>query len=129
MQLREMFDRVDETLANDLSAKLKLAWLNDVERLVKEEVFGTHIMPKHDAEKAAAFDGYTEETPNDTELLVQDPYSVLYVYYLEAQIARANGDVTQQQDATTLFDNMYLTYRRFINRTCMPKTQVRAFLI
>ena len=48
---------------------------------------------------------------------------------VEAQIARANGDRSQQQDATQLFDNAYLTYRRFINRTCRPKPQMHSFLI
>lgn len=129
MQINELFERVDEELASDWSQKLKIAWLNEIERQVLDEVFGTHIMPEEDAAKAAAYAGYTEETPGTTELLVRDPHSALYVYYLEAQIARANGDRSQQQDATTLFDNMYVTYKRYINRTCMPKTQVRAFLI
>lgn len=129
MQIKELFERVDEVLANDWSRKLKIAWLNDIERQVLDEVFATHIMPEDVAKKAAEYKGYTEETPEDTELLVRDPHSLLYVYYLEAQIARANGDRSQQQDATTLFDNMYLTYKRYINRTCMPKTQVRKLLI
>lgn len=129
MQIKELFARIDEVLANDWSKELKIAWLNEIERQVIDEVFATHEMSKEDATRAAAFTGYTVATPEDTILLVRDPHSVLYQYYLEAQIARANGDSTQQKDATTLFDNMYLTYRRYINRTCRPINKASTFLI
>lgn len=129
MQIKDVFARIDEVLANDWSKEIKIAWLNDIELQVKEEVFDTHEMSAEDALRAAAFTGYTVETPEDTVLLAKDPHSVLYQYYLEAQIARANGDRSQQQDATQLFDNAYLTYRRFINRTCRPKPQMHSFLI
>ena len=129
MQIKELFARIDEVMANDWSKELKIAWLNDIERQVIDEVFATHEMSKEDAMRAAAFTGYKADTPDDTILLVRDPHSVLYQYYLEAQIARANGDSTQQKDATTLFDNMYLTYKRYINRTCRPINKASTFLI
>lgn len=129
MQIKELFARIDEVMANDWSKELKIAWLNEIERQVIDEVFATHEMSKEDVMRAAAFTGYTVATPEDTILLVRDPYSALYQYYLEAQIARANGDSTQQKDATTLFDNMYLTYRRYINRTCRPINKASTFLI
>lgn len=129
MQIKELFARIDEVMANDWSKELKIAWLNEIERQVIDEVFATHEMSQEDVMRAAAFTGYTVATPEDTILLVRDPYSALYQYYLEAQIARANGDSTQQKDATTLFDNMYLTYRRYINRTCRPINKASTFLI
>ena len=129
MQIKELFDRIDEVMANDWSKELKIAWLNDIERQVIDEVFDTHVMSEEDRTRAAAFTGYTAETPEETILLVRDPHSVLYQYYLEAQIARANGDSAQQKDATTLFDNMYLTYKRYINRTCRPINKASTFLI
>lgn len=129
MQIGELFERIDEVMANDWSENLKLAWLNEVERQIIDEVFATHAMSEEDARRAEDFTGYTEETPEDTVLLAVDPYSALYQYYLEAQIARANGDSSQQKDATTLFDNMYLTYKRYINRTCRPYSKASTFLI
>lgn len=129
MQIKELFARIDEVMANDWSKELKIAWLNDIERQVIDEVFDTHVMSEEDRTRAATFTGYTAETPEETILLVRDPHSVLYQYYLEAQIARANGDSTQQKDATTLFDNMYLTYKRYINRTCRPINKASTFLI
>mgnify|MGYP006932846422 CR=1 FL=1 len=129
MQIRELFARIDEVMANDWSKELKLAWLNDIERQVIEEVFDTHEMSTEESLRASDFKGYTAETPQDTVLLVQDPHSVLYQYYMEAQIARANGDKQQQQDATTLFDNAYLTYRRYVNRTRKPTNTMQSFLI
>lgn len=129
MQIKELFARVDEVMANDWSKELKLAWLNDIERQVIEEVFHTHEMSEAEALRASEFKGYNTETPQDTVLLVPDPHSVLYQYYMEAQIARANGDKSQQQDATTLFDNAYLTYRRYVNRTRKPTNTMHSFLI
>lgn len=129
MLLKEVLARVDEIKANDWSRELKISWISEIESQVKTEVFDTHNVNEEEAARAAAFTGYTKDTPEDTLLLVPDPYSTLYQYYLEAQIARADGDASQTQDAITLFDNMYLTYRRYVNRTRMPKTQLRAFLI
>ena len=129
MRIKDLFKRVEEVLANDWPKDLKLAWLNDIERMVIDEVYATHEMSTEDNLRAVEFKGYSEETDPNTELLVQDPYAVLYQYYLEAQIARANGDKQQQQDATTLFDNAYLTYRRYINRMYAPKPKLHSFLI
>lgn len=129
MQLEKVLARVDEIKANDWSRELKIGWLNEIEHQVKIEVFDTHMMNAEEAQKAAAFRGYDEETDGKTELLVPEPFSRLYQYYLVAQIARADGDASQQQDATTLFDNEYISYKRYVNRTRMPNTQVRAFLI
>ena len=129
MQIKDVLARVDEVKANDWSKELKLSWLSEIEHQVKAEVFDTHYMNEKDTARAAAFAGYNAETPEETELLVPEPYSTLYQYYIEAQIARADGDKSQNHDATPLFDNMYLTYRRYVNRTQMPKKQLRAFLI
>ena len=129
LRIKDLFDRVEEELANDWSQELKITWLNEIELQVIDEVFLTHKMSETMKERIRAFAGYTVNTPDSTELLVQDPYSALYAYYLEAQIARANGDKAQQQDATTLFDNMYLNYKRYINRTCMPVSKASTFLI
>lgn len=129
LQIKELFARVDEVMANDWSKDLKLAWLNDIERQVINEVFSTHEMSETDTLRAQEFNGYTKDTPDSTVLLVEDPFSTLYQYYVEAQIARANGDKQQQQDATTLFDNAYLTYRRYVNRTRKPTNTMQSFLI
>ncbi len=129
MQLKQVLARVDEIKANDWSRELKVGWLNEIEHQVKIEVFDTHVMSEEEKKRADAFVGYDDKTDEETVLLVPDPFSRLYQYYLEAQIARADGDASQQQDATTLFDNEYISYKRYVNRTRMPSTQVRAFLI
>lgn len=129
MTIKRLLDRVDEMRANDWSLEIKMSWLSEIEHQVKIEVFDTHVMPQADAERAAAFNGYDENTNKDTVLLVPEPFSALYQYYLEAQIARADGESSQQKDATTLFDNMYLTYRRYVNRMCAPINKTGAFKI
>lgn len=129
MTIERLMNRVDEMHANDWSPELKLSWLSEIEHQVKIEVFDTHVMPEADAARAAAFNGYDEKTPKDMVLLAPEPFSALYQYYLEAQIARADGESSQQKDATTLFDNMYLTYKRYVNRMCAPINKTGAFKI
>jgi hypothetical protein len=53
-------------------------------------------------------------------LLAPEPYSRLYEYYLEMQVARYNGESVLLTNATAQFEEALASWRRFYNRTHMP---------
>lgn len=53
-------------------------------------------------------------------LFAPEPYSRLYEYYLEMQVARYNGESVLLSNATAQFEEAYASWRRFYNRTHMP---------
>ena len=60
------------------------------------------------------------------ELRVPPPYDELYRFYLEAQIHYANGETVRCNNASTAWNNAFLTYRDAYCRTQVPPRRVPA---
>lgn len=74
-----------------------------------------------------SYSGYNVNSNRDTVLLVPDPYSEMYFYYLAAQVDLNNGETGKYNNSKTLFNNSYLTYSDYYTRTHRPKQTVFGF--
>ena len=116
MTLLEAINRIDVLKPNGYSQAEKIQWLSNLDGIVKREIIDTH-----EGSEGVTFNGYTEETSLTTELLVPAPYDDVYLRYLEAQIDYANGEYTKYNNAVEAYNTAYSTFRRYYNRTYMPK--------
>lgn len=73
------------------------------------------------------FPGYGNETDRGTELLVQPPYHDLYLHWLLSRIDMINQEYDLYQNDAALFNNAYLTYQDYYNRTYVPNHGVTGF--
>lgn len=69
------------------------------------------IRPKYE------FKGYDENTNMDTELLVKEPYTDLYKFYLMGMINLQNEEYDRYQNAAVLFNNAYRDFANYWNQT------------
>ena len=67
-----------------------------------------------------------ETFSDETELRVPPPYDELYRFYLEAQIHYANGETVRCNNASTAWNNAFLTYRDAYCRAQVPLRRVPA---
>lgn len=116
MTILEAITRIDAIKPNTYRQPEKISWLSTVDGIIMREIIETH-----EGDSTVVFNGYTENTPLTTELLVPAPYDELYLYYLEAKIDYWNGETKRYNNSTEMFNDSFKSYMRYYNRTHMPK--------
>ena len=116
MTIQEALDQIDELKPNMMSRKLKVKYLTEIEQLIHDEIVMHH---EHTAEQEPR-PVYTENSDPGTELIIPDPYSSVYVYWLMTKV-----DIQNQEDARynidrAHFENAYNTMSDWWTRTRMP---------
>lgn len=116
MTIIEAINQIDILKPNTYSQEDKIKWLSTLDGIIKREIIDTH----EGADKIV-FDGYNEDTPIDTVLLVTAPYDDIYIKWLEVQIDYANADYGKYANSMIMYNNSYAAYSNFYNRNFMPK--------
>ena len=123
MTLQEALDYTDAMKPNMMDRQLKVKYLTEIEQLIWGEIVMRHEHTEEQETKPV----YTEETEPGTELIVPDPYSMVYVYWLMSKI-----DIQNQEDARynidrAHFENEYDTMSDWWTREHMPIQVTREF--
>lgn len=123
MTIQEALDIVDEMKPNMMSERLKFKYLTEIEQLIHDEIVMHHVH----TEEQEANPVYSENSSPDEELIVPDPYSMVYVYWLMSKI-----DIQNQEDARynvdrAHFENAYETMSDWWTRSHMPIQKTREF--
>lgn len=115
MTVAEAISIVDKLMPNQYQDTIKIKWLSKLDGQIFKEVFMTHA-----DSPIESFDGY-DENSQSTELLVPYPYDEdIYNYFLQAQICKENGETGKYNQASTLYNNAFLTFQNWYNRTHVP---------
>ena len=114
MKIIEAINRIDSLKHNTYTQSDKIAWLSELDHMVKLEVIDTH-------EGEVTFTGYDDNTDTETELLMPAPFDKAYLLWLEAQIDYYNGEYDKYNNAMDMFHTAYQGYQNYYNRTHMPK--------
>ena len=125
MTLQEALDIVDAMKPNMMDRQLKVKYLTEIEQLIWAEILMKHAHTQEQEEKPV----YNDETDPGTELIVPDPYSMVYTYWLMSKI-----DIQNQEDARynidrAHFENAWDTLSDWWTREHMPLQAVREFRI
>ena len=121
MNIQQALDKADAMLPNMMSRALKISFLNEIEQLINTEDVMKHVHTEEQEQKPA----YTEATDPGTELIITDPYSNLYYYYIMAKIDEQNLEFDKFNSHWGLFENKYDTMFDWYNRTYMPISPVK----
>lgn len=120
--IMDAINRIDSLKPNRYTQSDKVKWLSTLDERIMNDIIVTH----EDAE-VEVFDGYTEKTPLDTELLVPSPYDEVYLYWLEAQVDYWNGENEKYNNSIEMFNTSYRAFATYYNRTHMPKKKKYKF--
>lgn len=103
----ELLARVDALLPNGYGSGEKLRWLAQAEGFVLREIESS--------------EGELPPMQEETVLTAELPYDEMYRYYVESQIHYANGEMNRYNNASTLWNNAFLTYRDYRGRRETPQ--------
>lgn len=116
MTITGILDRVDDLKPNQLSQERKIEWLSELDAKFFGDIVQTH---ERDAASPEIFMPYSEAAGN-TVLLIPDPYSEVYEYYLYMKMDLANGELTKYQNSKALYEAAWNAYARKYHREHMP---------
>ena len=123
MKVSEAISLVDKLKVNQYSETMKIGWLSKLDGQIFKEIFLTH-----EGNSIETFDGY-DETSQEQELLVPYPYDEdVYNYFLQAQIDKENGETARYNQSITLYNNAFLAFQNWYNRTHMPISKGTRFV-
>ena len=123
MTIIEAINAIDDLYPNTFPQGKKIEQLSKLDGVIKKE-----IIDKHEGSEEATFNGYDENTPLDTELLVPAPYDDIYVFWLQTWIDYWNGEIGRYNNSTAMYKSAFSTYERAYNREHMPKeTKIKYF--
>lgn len=91
MTVGEIIDYVDGVKPNSYEEEEKIQWINELENSIEVNVY----------DKAEDF---TEHESTDEELLLDEVWKKLYVTYLEARIASANGEFNEYANLIAIYN-------------------------
>jgi len=122
MKIIEAIHAVDSLKPNSYSESDKVRWLSTLDGLVKANIIDTH-----EGAEEVVFNGYNDETPTDTELLVPAPYDNIYVLWLQSQIDYANEESAKFNNSSSAYNHAYSEFQKYYNRTHKPCSQPRKY--
>ncbi len=102
----EVIALVDEFKPNTRTPAEKIKWLNDLDFTVKTDIIDTH-----EGGENYPFDGYNEDTPLETPLLIPAQFGRdIYRFYLETQIDYVNKEYNSYNAAAAVYDSHYQSF-------------------
>ena len=123
MTIQEALDIADEMKPNMMSPRLKFKYLTEIEQLIHDEI----VMKHEHGPELEPKPVYTEESDGETELIVPDPYSMVYVYWLMSKIDIQNQEDGRYNIDRNHFENAYDTMSDWWTREHLPEQKTREF--
>ena len=110
MTINGAISAIDARYPNNLPIPTKIQYLSKLDHLIAQNIMSTD------------FTGYTEDTSGNTELLVGDPYTDIYVFWLQAWIDYWNGEYDKYNTAITMYQSVYDAFAKEYGSTHRGKT-------
>jgi hypothetical protein len=110
--LIEAINRADALFPNAYKQSEKIYWLSTLDGIIKREIIDTY-----EGFEGVDFNGYNENTPLHTQLLVPAPYDEVYIRYLEMQINYTNGEFGRYNNSVEMYDEAYSAFKKYYGRT------------
>ncbi len=118
MTINELLTEIDEVMPHQYDDALLIKWLSNLEGKIVLEVFATHEVLE-DEPNPSDFHGYTDSDIG-AELLVKEPFTDLYRFYLMSQICFANQEVDRYTNEMIMFNASYNSFTSYWNSTHKP---------
>lgn len=111
MKIQDVLARVDELKPNKFSEEQKVRWLSNLELIAYEQVVRWHKDCEH-----LKPEPYDPAADIDAELMIEDPWSEVYVHWLSAQIDYYNGDLGRYQNSAVSYNSTFTAWANWFNR-------------
>ncbi len=112
MQLGELIANVDEIKPNQYSKEIKVAWLNEVEAKIVEQIISRY--------KEIEFTKYDYDLDVEKELIVPDEFCDVYMNYICSKIAFYNAEYPRYNNFASLYNQSFEDVAKYYRRKHKP---------
>lgn len=123
MTIAQAIERINALKQNTYTTSDKIEWLSRLDAMVKRL-----IIDVHEGADEGIFDGYTDQTDKNTELLVPAPFDEVYLLWLESQINYYNGEYDKYNASILMYQTAFEKYANYYRRDHMPKSRGARFI-
>jgi len=127
MNVVGMIDQYNLERPNQVEDSVKKDFLRKCEANLIENVILLYD-PQTGERTEEEWQEYLDTFDYETNLILDEPFDDLYIYYLDQRIALNNNDTKRYNAASRLFDNMLLAFKQKYNREHFPR-QTRKMLL
>ena len=120
MTIEQAIKLADEQRPTALMGPTKIRWLTELEGRIINELLKNRKEYSH-----LTFQGYAEDLPVTTELIIPDPYSDIYVYWLFMKTDYTNNETDRFNNDAVMYNTAYLAYVNHIMRTTTPVKETK----
>ncbi|MBO5196642.1 MAG: hypothetical protein J6C03_06060 [Clostridia bacterium] len=113
MKVSEAINLADKYAGSPIESELKYRWLQQIEDIIYKEVILTHKDPPPQPAPVLRY---------DRELLCPEPYSELYIHYLNAQNDLMHRDTRSFENSASAFATAFSSFADWYNRTHSPQS-------
>ncbi len=122
MTLKDAIVKFDTEYFNTIPDEIKIDWLSTLDSVIHQQIISTHQNPS-----PVSFDGYSEETPEDTLLLVPEPFSDIYIRFLAMKKDLYLNDLSRYNNDLVMYSTAFIEYKNFYNKNNMPLKKTSFF--
>ena len=112
MTIQKIINAISTTTDMDITDSEIISYLSNIDARIKREIIDFHINDKYKDWKP-----YTIDTPKDTELIVPDGYSDLYLFYVKAQLDYKVDEIDRYTNNMIMFNQEYAEFYKWYART------------
>ena len=119
MKIKELLDHVDALKPNQYTYGQKILWLKALDGIIWNKIKqfnGELSNSEPDPED------YTEGQMNSTELLLTDPYTEIYTWYVFAMIDVNNGETLRYENDMVMYNTVLNDFLSAYTRDSIAKT-------
>ena len=124
MKAQEILDLFGQMRPSDNSDETILSWIKQLDMTVMKEIIKTHEIKEDDIcyseDPDFDIDKWFDDWGMDSELLIPEPYTDTYLFYLDSKDKWRVNDQNSYNRTVVLYNNAYLTFQQYYNRTHMP---------
>ncbi len=122
MTLKDAVTKFDSLCKNSIPAKIKVDWLSNFDFSVYKEIIQTRENPI-----VKDFVPYTPNSSENSVLLIEDPYSDIYIKYLSMKKDLYYSDISRYNNDLALFTAAYMDFENYYNSKHKPLKNVDFF--
>lgn len=115
MTIGQALEEIGEIQPHSFGSERMIKWLRQLDTELYEK-----IIRAHERWEQVARPAYTAATPDDTVLLVPEPYDCIYLHWLQSRIDYAMAEFGRYNNSNAMCEADRQEYAAWYNRTHMP---------
>lgn len=119
MTIKELLDAVDQLKPNQYTYAQKIVWLKALDGMIWNKI---KLFKGELSDREPDPETYTEELMETTDLLLTDPYTEIYTWYVFAMIDVNNGETLRYENDMVMYNTVLNDFLSAYTRDSIAKT-------